>query len=291
MSGFRKAVKTDRMLRLALVGTTGSGKTYTALRIAKGLASEIGGALVGVIDSERSSASLYADDFEFITAPISTGNPNEYIERIEDAKREGVDILIIDSMSHAWIGQEGALRLVDQAAAKTQSKNTFAAWRTVTPQHDAFVAAILDYPGHVIATMRLKMAYELVENEKGKKEPVKIGLQPVERDGVEYEFDLVGDLDQAHVFRVSKTRYRDLDGAVITKPGEALGHDLLRWLKGRPKPVDEMNPDELRAELARFRRDDEAAFLEIVPEAPQTLRDARAAVERIRDCGANEASP
>ncbi len=147
MSGFKKAVKTDRMLRLALVGTTGSGKTYTALRVARGIAEEMGGGLVGLIDSERESASLYADEFDFITAPIRTGNPNEYIDRINEAKREGVDVLVIDSMSHAWIGQEGALRLVDQAAAKTQSKNTFAAWRTVTPQHDAFVGAVLDYPG------------------------------------------------------------------------------------------------------------------------------------------------
>ncbi|MEQ9503671.1 MAG: ATP-binding protein [Deltaproteobacteria bacterium] len=282
MSGFRKAVKTDRMLRLALVGTTGSGKTYTALRIARGIAAEMGGGLIGVIDSERDSASLYADDFDFVTAPIRTGNPNEYVERIEEAKREGIDVLVIDSMSHAWIGQEGALRLVDKAAAKTQSKNTFAAWRTVTPQHDAFVAAVLDYPGHVIATMRLKMAYELQENERGKKEPVKIGLQPVERDGVEYEFDLVGDIDQAHVFRVSKTRYSGLDGAVITKPGEELGAELVRWLKGERKPVTELGRDELRAELASIQRRHGDAYAEIVEHEPQTLREARDVLERLR---------
>lgn len=130
--------------------------------------------------------------------------------------------------------------------------------------------------------MRLKMAYELQENERGKKEPVKIGLQPVERDGVEYEFDLVGDIDQSHVFRVSKTRYRGLDGAVITMPGEELGAELVRWLKGRPKPVEDMSPDELRRELERFRRDNEAAYRELVPEEPETLRAARDVVSRVR---------
>lgn len=220
---FKKAVRKNRKLRMALCGPTGSGKTYSALSIARGI-----GGRVALIDTERHSASLYADDFDFDACDLESGHPEAYIEAIEGAARAGYDVLIIDSFSHAWMGEEGALALVDEASKRTKG-NSYVAWREVTPLHNRLVNAVLDYPGHIIVTMRSKMAYEMVE-EKGKKEVRKLGLQPIQRDGVEYEFDVVGDMTEANEFIISKTRAKFLRRAVIDRPGAKLGSDLAAWL-------------------------------------------------------------
>ena len=281
----RKAIKTARMLRVCIVGVTGGGKTYTALRFAKGIAKTLGPtAKIALLDTERSSASLYADTFDFLTDDITTGSPQEFLEGLKACREEEVDVVIIDSLSHAWIGVEGALARVDAAAKKSKSGNTFNAWREVTPEHNALVTAILDYPGHIIVTLRSKMAYELVENDRGKKVPVKLGLQPVMRDGVEYEFDLVGDVDQNHNFSVTKTRYPAFDGKVLTKPGEDFGAELVRWLHDAPKPIEGMDGREIREEFARHNaRLGDQRFNALVPEHPKTLGAARLALSVLRE--------
>lgn len=230
---FAKAVRQQRKLRLALAGPTGAGKTFTALAIAKGL-----GGRVALIDSERHSASLYATRFDFDTADLSGGHPDDYTRLIEGAAAAGYDVLIIDSFSHAWAGEAGILAQKDKATKRNRGGNDFTAWRDVTPMHDRLVRTVLEYPGHVIVTMRAKMAYALTEGNGGKAKVEKLGMAPVQREGVEYEFDVVVDLDQAHTGVVSKTRADFLDNAVIDKPGEKLGRDLAAWLgAGAPAPV------------------------------------------------------
>lgn len=221
---FQKAKREQRKLRLALCGPTGSGKTYSALRVARGL-----GGKVAVIDTERHSSSLYADEFDFDVADLPSGNPEDYCRFLEGAARAGYDVVVIDSFSHAWAGEEGILAQKDKAAKRQKGGNDFAAWRNVTPMHDKLVRTVLDYPGHVIVTLRSKMAYELVE-ERGKKVPKKIGLQPIQRDGVEYEFDVVVDIGQEHEGVVTKTRAKFLDGKVLEPVTERLGEELRTWL-------------------------------------------------------------
>lgn len=246
---FKKAVRSQRKLRLAIAGPTGSGKTYTALAVAKGL-----GGSVALIDTERHSASLYADEFEFDSSDLAGGNPEAYTRQIEEAAKAGYDVLIIDSFSHAWAGEDGILAQKDKAAKRQRGGNDFTAWRDVTPMHDRLVSAVLDYPGHVIVTMRAKMAYAMVE-EKGKTKVEKLGLAPVQRDGVEYEFDVVVDMDQAHTGVVSKTRARFLDNAVIEKPGAKLGRDLVAWLgAGVEAPAPAPQPEPQAPEQAEPRQ-------------------------------------
>lgn len=229
MALFRKATRKQTKLRLALLGPTGSGKTYTALRLAKGL-----GGRVAFIDTERGSARKYAGEvLDFDVLELETFSPLTYVEAIKSAEAEGYDVLVIDSLSHAWMGKEGALEQVDKIGKRKgqgDGGGNFGAWREVTPMHQALLDAILGARMHVIATMRVKMEYVLEEDSRGKKSVRKVGLQPVQRDSVEYEFDVIADLDQEHNLVVSKTRCRALDGLVEKQAGEGVAAKLLAWL-------------------------------------------------------------
>lgn len=225
---FRRAVRQQRKARIGIIGPSGSGKTYTALQIATGLAGP--GGRIAVIDTENYSSSLYADRFTFDVLPLDTFSPAIYVQAIQAAEAAGYDVLVIDSLSHAWAGKDGALEQVDKAAARTRG-NSFAAWREVTPQHNALVDAIVRAKLHVVATMRAKTEYVVDKDERtGKTTPRKVGLAPVQRDGMEYEFDIVADMDHENRFIVSKTRLSDLAGAVIQRPGPELGEQIRNWL-------------------------------------------------------------
>ena len=233
---FKKATRQQLKLRLALIGPAGSGKTYTALRVARGLAGDAGS--IAVIDSERGSASIYAGEVtEYDVCELESFHPERYIEAIQAADAQGYDVLIIDSLSHAWDGKDGALELKDRAAKRSRSGNSFTAWREITPLHNRMVDAILQCRAHVIVTMRAKTAYAQVKDEKsGRTKIEKLGMEAIQRSGMEYEFTVVGDLDLQHNLMVSKTRCALLDGAMLSRPGEALGQQLLTWL-GRGEPV------------------------------------------------------
>lgn len=234
---FKRATKKESKLRLGLIGPAGSGKTYTALTVAKYF-----GGRVAVIDSEHGSASKYADLFEFDVLELKSFSPTDYVNAIKVAEQAGYVILIIDSLTHAWSGKNGALELVDKATARLKSGNSFAAWREVTPLHNQMVDAIMASKLHVIATLRSKTEYVMEEDSRGKKVPRKIGMAPIQRDGLEYEFDVVGDMDWGNRLIITKTRCPELAGAVISKPSEEFADTLKAWLGDfssgdRPKQV------------------------------------------------------
>ena len=110
---FTKATKQEAKLRLALAGPSGSGKTYTALQIATHL-----GGPIALVDTERGSARKYADLFSFDVLELDSFHPERYIEAIHEAEEAGYAVLILDSLSHAWAGKDGALELVDKAAKR-----------------------------------------------------------------------------------------------------------------------------------------------------------------------------
>jgi KaiC/GvpD/RAD55 family RecA-like ATPase len=223
---FQKATKQSARLRMSLIGVAGSGKTYTALNIARHL-----GNRVAVIDTERGSASKYSDMFDFDVLELESFSPNMYVDAIQAAEEAGYDVLIIDSLSHAWTGKGGALDMVDKTAKRSQSGNTFGAWRDVTPLHNTMVDAIINARMHIITTMRAKTEYVQEKNEKtGRVTVRKVGLAPVQRDGLEYEFDVVADLDQDNNLIVGKTRCPAVAGAVIPKAGKEIALKLKAWL-------------------------------------------------------------
>jgi hypothetical protein len=228
---FKKAERKQSKLRLAICGCSGSGKSYSALQIAKGLCSNDSNNKIAVIDTESGSSELYSHlanfDVAILTPPFT---PQRYIDLIHAAEKAGYSTLIIDSLSHAWQGAGGILEMHDKAT--TGRTNSFAAWGVVTPHHNALVEAILSSPLHIIATMRTKTAYEVV-SENGRTKVNKLGLAPVQRDNMEYEFTVVFDLIAgSHTANVSKDR----TGLFANQPqqfqpSENTGKKLLQWLE------------------------------------------------------------
>ena len=236
MSNFHKAERRKSKLRLAIAGPAGSGKTYSALQIAFGI-----GGKIALIDTERGSAELYshlgAYDVCTVEAPFE---PSKYVAAIKEAEKLGYDIIITDSLSHAWSGTGGLLDLHGKIADR--GGNSWTAWRKITPQHNELVEALLQSPCHIIATMRSKMEYSQSE-EGGKKTVKKIGLAPVQREGMEYEFTVFYDIDINHVATASKDRTSLFDNKYFT-PSTETGIILINWLNNAPdaKPLQAAKP-------------------------------------------------
>jgi len=230
---FVKASRRRARLHMALIGPAGSGKTYTALRVGCAL-----GRRVALIDTERSSSCNYAELFDFDVCELESHHPQRYVEAIRAAEAAGYDVLIIDSLSHAWAGKDGALALVDAATRRSKSRNGFAAWREVTPLHNELVDAILSPKCHVITTIRAKMGYVQEKDDKGRTRIRKVGMKPLQRDGMEYEFDIVGDMDIDNYLVITKSRCPELKGAVIHQPGEPFAEVIKSWFDSDGGPPE-----------------------------------------------------
>lgn len=220
----KKAQRMKAKLRLGIAAPSGAGKTYSALLMAFGL-----GGKVGLVDTEHGSGHLYAHLGEYdvigLEAPYTVAKYTEALKAFEAA---GYTTIIIDSLSHAWAGDGGLLD--KQGKIADRGVNSFAAWRTITPEHNALVDAMLQSPCHVIATMRAKQDYVIETNDKGKQTPKKVGLAPVQRDGMEYEFTVMLDVDMNHVASASKDRTSLFDGRFF-KITQETGGELLQWLE------------------------------------------------------------
>lgn len=229
---FQKAVKHEAKLRLAIAGPSGSGKTYTALAIATAM-----GGPVAVVDTEHGSASKYADLFTFDVMEMRPPfHPDRFCEAIAEAAKAGYGVIILDSLTHAWNGTGGLLEIVDQAAARMKTSNTYAAWKDATPIHNHLIETIVGSDIHIIATMRSKQEYSQ-EKEGNKTVIKKVGMAPIQRDGMEYEFDVFLDMDIDNNAIVSKTRCPDLTNRIFPKPGADIAGILAAWLHGQPAPA------------------------------------------------------
>jgi len=239
----RKAQRKVTKARVGMTGPSGSGKTLSALLMAYGMVGDWD--KIGLIDTENRSADLYAETMkagvhisEFpkidIEPPYTT---EKYIEAIKAFEEYGVDVIIIDSLSHAWAGEGGLLEQKDQAS-KVGGKNSYTAWAEMTPKQNKMVEAILKAKCHVFTTIRSKTEYVLEANDKGKQVPRKVGMAPVQRDGLEYEFTMVMDLTSDHVATVSKDRTGLFDGQYFI-PSVESGQQLMEWLESGEKLISQ----------------------------------------------------
>lgn len=223
---FKKSVKSKLKLKLALTGPSGSGKTTAALNIATGL-----GGKIALADTENESASLYADKFDFDTCSIEAPyTPEKFIEVIKGAEKAGYDTLIIDSATHEWSGVGGCMEIAEQLKPKF-GNNLWSAFSVVTPRHRKFVDAILQSKIHVIATFRSKTETAQEKDNNGKTRVVKLGMKSETRDGIEYEFTTVLDLNHdGHIAIASKDRTElfALPQPITIETGEK----LKAWLDG-----------------------------------------------------------
>jgi energy-coupling factor transporter ATP-binding protein EcfA2 len=225
----RKATKSRVKLKMAIQGPSGSGKTEGALALAKHLVPE---GRILLIDTENESASLYANRYDFDTIPLNAPYTSErYKQAMQVAAAQKYDVLIVDSLSQQWDGEGGILRR-KEALDRTPNSNSFTNWAKFTPEHTAFVEFIKQIPVHTIATVRTKQDYVIEENDRGKKTPRKIGMAPIQRDGMEYEFTLVFDVSMGHLAMPSKNRttlFGDGDAVDLTDPKVAIS--IRQWLE------------------------------------------------------------
>lgn len=273
---FQKATRAQLKARVAFAGPTGSGKTWTALEWATVLAGE---GRIAYVDTERGSAALYADRFDFdVMAFDPPYDPGRLADILKAAEAHGYDVVVVDSLSHFWEGEGGTRDIADAAAARSGG-NSFAGWKDATPKLRHLIDVMLGLDAHFIGTMRSKMEYVLEQNERGRTAPRKVGLAPVMRQGVEYEFTLVGDIDLDHRIAITKSRCDRLADELV-QPGRAdeAAKVFADWLgEGEPlatkAEVDALvgrigaMPDEVRKAC-------KAAFVEEIG-SPQSLRQAQ----------------
>jgi hypothetical protein len=222
---FKPAKREKGRLRMTIDGPAGAGKTYTALRLAYML-----GRKVAVIDTEQGSASKYVGEapdgipWLFDVVELTTFSPEKYTEMVQLAGKMGYDVLVIDSLSHAGEGVGGALDIKDRVGI------SWTAWRQVTPLHNRMIDAILQSPCHIITTMRSRIEYVQELDGSGKVTIRRVGMAPVQRPGIEYEFDIVLDMDYAHIATVGKTRCPAITDLKVEKPGPGFMVPILAWL-------------------------------------------------------------
>ncbi|MEU0087230.1 AAA family ATPase [Streptomyces sp. NPDC006274] len=243
---FAPATRETAKARIGLQGPGGSGKTKTALRLAETLAA---GGPIGVVDTERGSALKYAPvpgrpdlgGHEFMHLPMSFCSPENLIAAVRAAEEARIAVLLVDSWSHFWAGKGGLLARVDEEAKKGGSGGKFTAWGPVNNLEQDMLDALLGFPGHVIVTMRTKNDYEM----EGKK-VTKVGVKTVQREGAEYEVDVVIDMIEG-TGTVTKTRYDGLAGISVHHPGPELAETILEQL-GQGVDAVQVILDELTAE-------------------------------------------
>ena len=222
MNGFTKAERKKAKLRLGLTGASGSGKTYSALQVAKGM-----GGKIALIDTEHGSASLYSNNFDFDTLELEAPyTPERFIQAIELAEQSGYDVIIIDSLTHEWTGKGGCLQINDEFAKTVMKSNSYMAWSHTVPRHQALIEKLSSSKCHIIATIRSKT--ERVQ-EGGK--VITLGMKPEQRDGIEYEFTTFLDLfHETHQAIASKDRtglFNPEQPFLVTPD---IGIALLDWL-------------------------------------------------------------
>lgn len=229
----RKATRQKAKIRLGLSAVSGGGKTFSALLIAKGLTGDL--SKVAIIDTENGSADLYEHLGDYnvlsLTAPYS---PERYIDAIKACEAAGMEVIIVDSITHEWDGKGGCLDIQEQLGGKYQD------WAKVTPRHQAFIDAMLQSTAHIITTVRRKQDYEMTKAMDGKLKVEKAGLKEVTREGWEYELTVNLQMDQNHLAKASKDR----TGLFMDKPefvpSEKTGEMILEWCDSGVDPKQEV---------------------------------------------------
>lgn len=218
-------------IRLSIQGPSGSGKTFSSLLIAKGLVGDW--SKICVIDTENHSADLYSHLGNYNVLTLGKPfTPEAYNQAIDLCEKSGIQAIIIDSLSHEWEGEGGILDIHSSMVG-----NSFTNWSKVTPRHNALVQRILQSDCHVIATFRTKQDYVL-SDKNGKMVPEKVGLKSVTKDGMDYEFTTVFDLDIHHNANCTKDR-TGLFANVPHKLNVETGTKILNWCEGKKLTMEE----------------------------------------------------
>jgi hypothetical protein len=219
----QRAAKSKLKLRIALSAPSGGGKTYSAILLAQGIATAPD--RIAVIDTENGSANYYAHLCDYNVVPFDPEySPARYVEAIKACEKAGMEVIVIDSLSHVWVGKGGILEIKDRMPG-----NDFAKWAQLTPLYQSVLDAMLHSKCHIIATMRSKQDHVLTVNEKGKTEVQKMGLAPQMRDGIDYEFGVVFDVNIQNYAQAGKDRTGIFKARPPFRIDADTGRELLTW--------------------------------------------------------------
>jgi hypothetical protein len=288
---FQKAKREQISVKVLLGGASGSGKTYSALRLAKGIAKKTKGK-IAAIDTENGRIRYYASEFDFDDTRLSAPfEPEKYIEAIDEAIDAGYSILIIDSITHEW---DYCLDIHSRMTG-----NSYTNWSKITPRHDAMMEKILQAPIHVIATVRGKDEYVL-ENKEGKQVPQKVGLGYKQRDNTEYNYTVTFNIDQkTHVADVMKDNTHLFEGRyemLTEKDGERIwswanegdvaeplppkGESAKKRVKPEAEELSEVLSEIVEESVARGGRENES-LMALILAIPETGKGGN--VNKIKD--------
>ena len=249
----QKASRKKAKIKMGLQGPSGSGKTMSSLLIGLGICGDWD--KVAIVDTENHSADLYAHIGSYNVLSLSAPfTPEKYIQAIEVCEKAGMEVIIIDSVTHEW---ENLLEYHSSLQG-----NSFTNWGKITPRHNDFVQKILQSPYHIISTTRTKQDYVLNER-NGKMVPEKVGLKSVQRDGLEYEFTLVFDLDMKNNATASKDRTRLFFG----KPEQKLSLETGKLIREWCNTGVDLNIDDVSARIGDCKSIQE--LLSLYKEYPQ----------------------
>lgn len=236
----RKSNRSLARIRLALQGPSGSGKTLSALKIAYGICNDWN--RIAVIDTENRSADLYSHLGPYsvlnLKAPFT---PERYIEAIDKCEAAAMDVIIIDSISHEWEGEGGILEIHSKMIG-----NSFTNWSKLTPRHNALLHRILASGKHIIATVRSKQEY-IITDKNGKATPEKVGMKGIQREGFDYEFTTLFEIDINHNAVCSKDRSQLFNGKSTLMLDENVGKKIAAWCKEVEGFTDEEVENMIRA--------------------------------------------
>lgn len=236
----RKSNRSLARIRLALQGPSGSGKTLSALKIAYGICNDWN--RIAVIDTENRSADLYSHLGPYsvlnLKAPFT---PERYIEAIDKCEAAAMDVIIIDSISHEWEGEGGILEIHSKMIG-----NSFTNWSKLTPRHNALLHRILASGKHIIATVRSKQEY-IITDKNGKAAPEKVGMKGIQREGFDYEFTTLFEIDINHNAVCSKDRSQLFNGKSTMMLDENVGKKIAAWCKEVEGFTDEEVENMIRA--------------------------------------------
>ena len=231
----RKATRKKAKIRLGLSAVSGAGKTYSAILIAKGLTGDL--SKVAVIDTENGSADLYAHLGDFNVLPLTAPfTPERYIDAIHACEKAGMEVIIVDSISHEWDGKGGCLEIVESLGGKYQD------WAKVTPRHQSFIEAIIHSPSHIITTVRRKQDYEMTKDNNGRIKVEKGGLREITREGFEYELTINLEMDTKHNAWTSKDRTGLFMGKPAFVPSEKTGELIAQWCEQGEEAFSSVKP-------------------------------------------------
>lgn len=268
----RPAKRGESKAIIGIAGVSGSGKTFTALQIARGMVSKPSD--IGFLDVENKRGSLYADilDGPFLIADLLPPfSPNRYSTAIKEFQEAGVKVLVIDSVSHEWEG-EGGCDDIANAPKADGTERKVANWAGAKREHKRFMNTLLQCDMDIICCLRAREKIKIVKV-GGKDEFVPQGLQPIQEKNFMFELTasiLMEDSGKKQTHSKMPSFLLPAFGNGNSYLGVKTGEIIRQWING----VEKENPEitRLKSEMQMSCESGVAALIKVWESVPKNLK-------------------